>query len=231
MIYITGDTHRDFSHIKRFCKERGTNKHDDVMIVLGDACINYFGDHRDDEFKQSLGKIPVTFFCVHGNHEMRPWHIEDMVQTCWHGDMAYYQPKYPNIIYAKDASVYTYSGHRCLVIGGAYSVDKYFRLKNGYRWFSDEQPTDEIKQQVYESVAKHPDIDIVLTHTCPYKYIPREMFLSGIDQSTVDDSTEHFLDTVEDKVNYQKWYCGHWHTEKSIGRMRFMFNDIITIGG
>ena len=75
-------------------------------------------------------------------------------------------------------------------------------------------------------INKHQDIDIILSHTCPYKYIPREMFISGINQSTVDFNTEKFLDKVEEKVNYKYWYCGHYHTDKKIDKIRFMFNDI-----
>jgi len=231
VIYVTGDTHRDFSRISAFCMEHGTNQNDDVMIVLGDAGINYFGDQRDDEFKRYLKKIPITFFCIHGNHEMRPWHFQEMIIDDWHGDLAYHQYQYPNIFYARDASVYNFAGYHCLAVGGAYSVDKYYRLRRGWRWFSDEQPTDQIKKQVDQSIAKHPEISVVLSHTCPYRYIPREAFLSSIDQSTVDDSTERYLDTVEERVNYQKWYCGHWHINKSIDKLHFLFDDIREIGG
>lgn len=52
-------------------------------------------------------------------------------------------------------------------------------------------------------------IDIVFSHTCPYKYTPTECFLSGIDQSAIDDGTEHWLDTIEESINYKAWYCGH----------------------
>ena len=40
------------------------------------------------------------------------------------------------------------------------------------------------------------------------------MFLSGIDQSMVDYSTEYFLDEIEESTNYNLWYCGHYHTDK-----------------
>ena len=230
MIYITGDTHRDFSRIKTFCKEHGTNQNDDVMIILGDAGINYFCDHRDDEYKRYLQKFPVTFFCVHGNHEMRPWHCAGMIVRDWHGAPAYHQEAYPNIYYAMDASIYHFAGYRCLVIGGAYSVDKYYRLSRGWHWFPDEQPTEEIKKQVDRAIAENSDISVVLSHTCPYQYIPKEAFLSSIDQSTVDDSTERYLDTVKERVNYQKWYCGHWHTNKAIDKMQFLFEDVMKIG-
>ena len=53
------------------------------------------------------------------------------------------------------------------------------------------------------------------------------MFIKGIDQSKVDNTTEIFLDKLEEKLNYKKWYCGHYHTDKVIDKIRFMFNDII----
>ena len=48
------------------------------------------------------------------------------------------------------------------------------------------------------------------SHTCPRKYEPVEHFMPGIDQSKVDKSTENWLDTIEDRLDYKEWYCGHW---------------------
>ena len=59
----------------------------------------------------------------------------------------------------------------------AYSVDKYYRLQRGMNWFPDEQPSDEIKQQTENQLsAINWNVDIVLTHTCPQKYVPIEAF-------------------------------------------------------
>ena len=69
-------------------------------------------------------------------------------------------------------------------------------------------------------------IDIVLSHTCPLKYEPTEVFMKGIDQSNVDKSIENFLDKVEESIDYDKWYCGHYHTEKQIDKLEFMFGRI-----
>ena len=68
-------------------------------------------------------------------------------------------------------------------------------------------------------------VDVVFSHTCPLKYEPVEVFLPGIDQSTVDKSTEEWLDTIDSKLHYERWYCGHYHTEKQVDKLRFMFED------
>lgn len=145
-------------------------------------------------------------------------------------DPFYMEPEFPNIAFGMDGGVYEFYGMKCLVIGGAYSVDKYYRLRHGRRWFADEQPSQETKDRVESKIAQLDNrVDVVLTHTCPGKYIPTEMFLPGIDQSTVDTSTEEWLDKIEDTLDYKLWLCGHYHTDKSIDKMRFMLNDIVCL--
>lgn len=50
--YITGDTHRSFDRIEDFCYGYETTI-EDVMIILGDAGINYWLDLSDKELKDS----------------------------------------------------------------------------------------------------------------------------------------------------------------------------------
>lgn len=52
-----------------------------------------------------------------------------------------------------------------------------------------------------------------------------EAFLSGIDQSKVDKSTEEWLDKIEDRLDYEKWYCGHYHAEKKTDSVEIMFES------
>ena len=72
-------------------------------------------------------------------------------------------------------------------------------------------------------------IDIVLSHTGPLKYEPTEVFLPMIDQSTVDKSTEVWLEQIEAKLDYERWYFAHYHTEKEVGKIRIMHNDYTMI--
>ena len=60
--------------------------------------------------------------------------------------------------------------------------------------------------------------------------MPREMFLQTIDQSLVDDSTEEWLDTIEDRLTYRRWYAGHFHCERTIDNFRILFHDFIEMG-
>ena len=226
MIYITGDKHADFREVFDFCYDNETTL-DDILIVLGDAGINYCANEKDYILKNSLLQYPITFFCIHGNHEERPENIKTYKTKKFHEGIVYYEEDYPNILFAKDGEVYNFNNHKVLVIGGAYSVDKYFRLASGYNWYESEQPDAKTKNKV-KKVLKDLDnkVDIILSHTCPYKYLPREMFLEGIDQSSVDNSTEYFLDEIEEFSDYNLWYCGHYHTDKEIDKIIFMFHKI-----
>ena len=224
MIYITGDKHGDFKDVLNFCYQNNTTK-DDILIILGDAGINYFANKRDDILKSYLKEFPITFFSIHGNHEERPENIIGYKINKFYNLKIFFQEEYPNLLFAKDGEIYNFNDYKTLVIGGAYSVDKYFRLKYGYNWYSSEQPSEEVKKHVLEAL-KNNKIDIILSHTCPYKYIPREMFIEEIDESLVDNSTEYFLDEIENSTDYKLWYCGHFHTDKEVDKMKFMFNDI-----
>ena len=52
------------------------------------------------------------------------------------------------------------------------------------------------------------------------------MFVQGINQSKIDKSTEKWLDKIEESTNYKKWYCGHFHTNKHIDKMVFLFERV-----
>jgi 3-oxoacid CoA-transferase subunit A len=225
MTYITGDTHGSSERIKQFCRVMETTKAD-TMIVLGDAGFNYYGGARDAKIKAKACTFPIRLFCIHGNHEIRPQNIPSYKETEFCGGHVLYEPEYPDLLFAIDGEVYELDGLQCIAIGGAYSVDKFYRLEKGYGWWPDEQPSPEIKAAVEQKLeAMNYRVDIILSHTCPRKYEPVETFLDFIDQSTVDKATEDWLDEIEAKTDYRKWYCGHYHTRKHIDRMQFMFED------
>lgn len=225
MIYLTGDTHGDFERIKNF-SDRFYTKKTDIMIILGDAGINFSGFLYDQAKKEYLQSLPITILAVHGNHEMRPASIPDYLQKEWRGGIVYYEEKYPDILFAKDGEVYQLNGKRVIAIGGAYSVDKMYRIAYGYGWWPDEQPSEEIKAYVEAQLERmNWNVDVVLSHTVPLKYEPREGFLSGINQKNVDKSTEIWLDSIEDRLQYEKWYAGHFHIEKRIDKLEILFEN------
>lgn len=228
MIYLTGDTHGRFDRIGSFCGKMQTSR-DDILIILGDAGINFHAGALDILRKEYLAKLPITLLCIHGNHERRPESLPYYDEQEWHGGNVYAEERYPNILFAKDGEVYDLNGRKAIVIGGAYSIDKARRIE-GQSWWADEQPSPAIKARVEKALdLLNWQIDIVLSHTTPLKYEPVEVFFPGIDQSKVDKSIEEWLGSIEDRLEYRKWYCGHYHTEKKIDRLQIMFNDFTAL--
>lgn len=214
--FVTGDTHRDFSRFDGIDLPEGSN-----VIILGDAGINYRLNAEDASFKKSLAKkYPYTFYCVRGNHEERPENIEGM-ETVYCAEVngyVYEEPEYPNIKYFIDGGVYTIDNHSALVIGGAYSVDKDYRLarhpNGGWSgWFKDEQLTAQEQDAILEAVrGRH--FDFILTHTCPVSLEPTDLFLGFVNQQTIDKSMELWLEKVKESVDYKVWLFGHFHGDR-----------------
>lgn len=224
MVYYTGDIHGMPWDVVRFSKRFHLTE-EDIIVILGDVGANYYCDERDRECKEALNGIKPTVLCVHGNHEARPSTLPAYKQRSWNGGLVWYEDQYPGLLFAADGEIFELDGLKHFVIGGAYSVDKYYRLAKGANWFPDEQPSEETKRYVERQISEK-KFDIVLSHTCPFKYEPTEVFLPMVDQSTVDASTEHWLDEIEERIQYRAWFCGHWHINKRIDRMHFLFYSV-----
>lgn len=226
MIYITGDTHGSFQRIEDFCWRMKTTK-EDIMVILGDAGINFTGGYREQLLKEYLELLPITIFAIHGNHERRPQTIPSYKEVAWHGGVVFRENQFPSLLFAKDGEVFDLDGKKAIVMGGAYSIDKAWRLAYGYGWWPDEQPSDEIKAYVEKQLdGLGWKVDVVLSHTTPLKYEPVEMFFEGVDQSKVDKTTEQWLGRIEERLDYKKWYCGHYHTAKKVDRLEIMFENV-----
>lgn len=233
IIYVTGDTHRDFTKIYNFCKQHNTSK-EDTMIILGDVCINYYGNYKDVALKKRLRNLPITILAIKGNHENYAKNINSYKLVDYKNAKAFIEREYPNLVFAKDGEIYEFliDGvvKKAIAIGGAFSIDKNYRIKNNMKWFPDEQPSEKTKKYVEKQISKTKNIDYVLSHTSPLRYEPREFFITVEEPSSVDNSTETWLDSIFDKINFKKWYIGHYHGDKAIDNMRFLFDDFVILG-
>ena len=232
--FITGDTHGDFSRFKDLPKE--IQKDSEIaIIILGDAGLNFHLDERDIQVKNFLTKrYNFYIYCVRGNHEARPCNVQEM-EKIWDSNVngiVYYQKKWPKIRYFCDYGIYYCGQYRVAVFGGAYSVDKPWRLKNNIVWFKDELMTkDEMDDcKLYFSTAPEGKIDFIFSHTCPISWEPTELFLSIIDQSTVDKSMEKFLEQMKHNLDWNIWVFGHYHANMLIRpHVEMFYTDISSL--
>lgn len=231
MIWITGDKHGDFSEVRAFCKLQQTEL-SDTLVILGDAGINYYRDERAEQIISEVAQLPITLFCIHGNHEARPETREGYELREAYGGQVYVNPRYPNILFPMDGEIYELSGMKVAVIGGAYSVDKFYRLKNRWAWYDDEQPSPEIKARFEAALDRVGwQVDIVFSHTCPLSVIPRQKLppLSG-EFTPIDTSTEEWLDGIRERLTFRSWYAGHFHIDHSTPPFIFLYHHFIPFG-
>lgn len=230
---VTGDTHGGVSTISRVgniarnmpeCKPEETG-----IIILGDAGLNFYLNNTDKKYKKLLNSQGYHIYCVRGNHEERPENIPGMilVEDINVDNFVWLEEAYPNIRYFVDGNVYNINGKNALVIGGAYSVDKWYRLaRAGYSkdeaetanpkkcgWFKSELLTADEMDEITEKVAGK-RFDFVLSHTCPLSWEPNDLFLNGIDQSQVDKSMELWMDELLNKIDWRIWLFGHYHADR-----------------
>lgn len=237
-IFITGDKHGRYDNLKQQLLKAETTM-DDVVIILGDHGTLYYGETQDHYKKKIVSKMPATFIMIRGNHDRRPSdpsykHQKIKVDNALYAGTFYRDCNFPNILYTEEYGWYRFGKKNVFIIGGAYSVDKYRRLKmqklgfSTYHWFNDEQLSQDERQDALKLILnqQHKTFDI-MSHTCPISHIPTECFLSCVDQSTVDHTTEKWLDEIRTQTTWRLWFCGHWHTDKTDGFIRFMYEDLI----
>ena len=239
--FITGDKHGNFHTI---LQNELVKNPDNAVVILGDDGLNFSLNKYDDRLKKEISQnSSCVWYCVRGNHGARPQDVEGykLIHDDDVNGEVYVQDEYPNIRFFKDWGKYQLGEYTVAVIGGAYSVDKWWRLQRANiqtkidkdyfnpkktGWFYNEQlSTDEMVQAMHElSGAQY---DFVFSHTCPYSLMPTDLFLSFIDQSTVDNSMEKWMEELKDKFDWNIWLFGHYHADRlERPHVEMYYNDL-----
>lgn len=121
-----------------------------------------------------------------------------------------------NIFYLIRGHFYTIEDKSFLALGGAQSHDKEFRTP-GIDYWPQEEWCDEEKKACLERVnLQGSKVDYIISHTDTSKGLScfeNEYRNTDFLYSAKRDSTVIFNDIIDSKVNYKKWFFGHWHTD------------------
>lgn len=227
----TGDTHGGKGTLERLEKisQMYPNEKSIGIIILGDSGLNFYLNNTDIKYKKIINNFNYILYLVRGNHEQRPELIDGIIKK--YDDnvkgFIYIEEEFPNIRYFIDGNIYNLNGYTTLVIGGGYSVDKYFRLNRaGYSladelianpkktgWFKDELLTQKEMEDISKKV-NNKEFDFILTHVFPLSWEPTDLFLNFIDQKAVNKDMEKWLDNIKENVSFKVWLAGHYHQDR-----------------
>ena len=242
-IFVTGDIHGNPEEIRNTISQIDNPTKDDIIIICGDAGFEYQNSIMGSA-KREARKFPGTWIVLRGNHDSRYWnHKGDQGwETIQYENCVYLrQNKYPNIWYLPDEGcIYKLGDYNILFIPGAYSVDKWYRLRSDYPWNPYEQLTNNEKKELeliaIEWLDLGFDIDFVIGHTFPLKtqHYYQDLFMPGLDQSTVDKTTEYWLNDMstiyENCENFKQYFGGHFHDDRILNnKYTMLYHNVINL--
>lgn len=166
--------------------------------------------------------MPFTTLWLDGNHENFNL-IEQYEVTEWHGGRVQYMR--PHVIHLMRGQIYDIYNHSFFVMGGATSIDRAHRTPN-ISWWEQEMPTYEEMNEGFKNLEQHNFcVGYVLTHCAPTR------FLGDIFKGTWFDTDplNRYLNQIEQKLTYKKWYFGHYHIDKSGEKWQALYDDVIEI--
>lgn len=229
MLYITGDTHGDilrFTGEGSFC--RGNLKKDDIIIVCGDFGFIFYpegtaGAERQKNELETLSKQPYTILWVDGNHENFDLLGRFPTEERYGGTVHKIRH---NIFHLMRGHVYDIEGKTVFTMGGAYSIDRCARTL-GRSYWEEELPSNSEYREATKNLRESGNkVDIIVTHTAPRRII-RSM---GCYPDDHDMELTGFFDWLTDEISFEKWFFGHWHTDKQINnRFRALWFDVVEV--
>lgn len=247
MIYITGDTHGDYTRFTTDCfPEQKSLTKDDFVIICGDFGI--WNDSREQEYwRDWLEAKPFTTLFVDGNHENYDL-LNSLPVKSWHGGKVHFVR--PSIVHLMRGQLFDLNGTRIFTMGGAASQDiedgildsedpgfkrkrallekqgkRMYRI-NHSSWWKEEMP-DELE---YVEARKTLDAcawkaDFIVSHCGPSSVI--QLMSRGF--YTPDRLTD-FLEEISRRGEFRYWFFGHYHEDRAVsGKYICLYEQILEL--
>lgn len=204
-IILLGDIHGQFSRVSYDLKR--LNIENAYVIQCGDFGVGF---HKTNYYKTELGKLDevlkaknIHLYACRGNHDSPDY----FKQTNNPFDLN-------NITLLQDYSELELLGKSILLVGGAVSVDRRFRIPDK-SWWSDEEF---ILKLEHEFPYKDRQYDIVVTHTRPavcgaFKGFDNIKYWCDQDYDLKNDLIEEGqkLNYLYENTKPGLWVYGHFH--------------------
>lgn len=209
-LLIIGDTHANTSWVRNYVYPVALTVGADAIVQLGD-----FGawEHTGEgvEFMDQVGAAAqaagIPLYWLHGNHDKHSHTIKRYKR-----DQQGFRPCREYVLYIPQGHTWRWSGVSMRAFGGAYSVDKDWRVERDSRqgrrdflWFPEEEMTD--SQMTGMLATDSSPKDIVFSHDKPFSSKP------GWNRKDIAGCIPNQL-RLERALRVHKpawWFHGHLH--------------------
>jgi Icc-related predicted phosphoesterase len=203
-IILTADMHGRWDVI--FDKIKYFDIKDSLFVIAGDIGVGFLEDKKqnrqlslaNDFFK----KRNIVCLCIRGNHDNKRW-FDGSVD-------------YSNFKLLPDYSIIEVNGESWQFVGGAISVDRFYRLEGVSYW------NDEVFVLDRDKAVK---CDVLITHSAPPWIGPthKSAFVTSFYQKDPTLEDELILERklhqeLMDICQPKKHFCGHFHCSELSSR-------------
>lgn len=208
-IVLVGDIHGEYG---TFRYDINRLHQDAYIIQVGDFGVGFY---KEEYYKEELFHVNKVLndknchlYVVRGNHDLpSAFQITNNPFD------------YSNITFLADYSELELLGKSILLVGGAVSVDRRFRVE-GRTWWSDEEFNLKLE---HEFPYKDRQYDLVVTHTRPgvcgaFKGFDKIEYWCNQDYDLKNDLIEESqkLDYFYERTKPKNWIYGHFHSSNLI---------------
>ena len=213
MVYITGDTHGDYSRFTSPAARR--LKKGDTLIVCGDFGFLWDGGKKERALLKKIARLPYTVLFLDGRHENYDL-LKEYPIVEWNGGKA--QAIGENLLHLLRGELYTIEYETYFVFGGGETPDPNLRT-DAKTWWEEEMPTGEEmlagRRRLEEAGNR---VDFILTHEPSGK---ARGYMSG--KGDRIDGVNIYLNTIEDSVEFGRWFFGCLHLDKPMSKRHLAF--------
>lgn len=220
MIYVTGDTHGDYSRFRDPAVRK--LRRGDTLIICGDFGF-FWNDSRKEKsiIKKIAGKGYTVAFLdgCHENFDI----LEKFPVTEWNGGKA--RVIAGNLVHLMRGQIYTIEDKKIFTFGGGHSQDFDFR-SNSDNWWKREKPSHEEIIEAIDNLKKSENaVDYVITHEPPVS-LKDCLNVDVLQRLEVHALFEDIIKTC----TYKKWFFGKCHIDKHIPIKFFaVFNSVMPL--
>jgi hypothetical protein len=209
MLAIVGDIHCGFAKFGKLVREiHQKNPNVTAVIQVGD-----FGFYPRYLLELMKEEFPIPVYWIDGNHEAFYPLLEYTSVTEIH----------KNVFYVPRGTVLKLDERVIAFLGGAASVDKQIRLRQGMDW----SVLENIRQHEVDRFNDVESVDLFITH-CPPQSVIQQNFDSRILVEFFElpaswrDPNADIIERVWEKFGKPPLFCGHMHKRVQYGNCRIL---------